>query len=323
MWSDGLDGQTLRIAGSSSRILKIVAGPGTGKTFSLMRRVARLIEEGADPRRILLCTFTRTAALDLERSLNALGTPNSEQVRAGTLHSLCFGILGSSAFFETTDRTPRPLMQFEQRFLVEDLTGAPVGGVRNVEKRLKAFDAAWARLQHEEPGWPVDELDRAFSNRLEAWLRFHNAILIGELVARTLTFVRANPLSLDVPVFEHVVIDEYQDLNKAEQELVSAFAANASLTIVGDEDQSIYSFKHAHPEGMSEFAIRHPGAVEEQLIECRRCPECIIRAANTLISNNPTRQNRVLVPLDGAAQGTIRLLQWPSSSMRRAASRRF
>lgn len=72
-------------------------------------------------------------------------------------------------------------------------------------------------------------------------------------------------------VFYHVIVDEFQDLNRAEQVLIDLFAEQASVTIIGDEDQSIYSFKHAHPDGIVTFADAHPhpGTHDETLDVCR------------------------------------------------------
>lgn len=83
----GLQGPHLNIAAFAGTPLRVVAGPGTGKTFALMRRVARLLEEGVQPNRILAVTFTRTAAADLVEKLAALGVPGANLVAAKTLHS--------------------------------------------------------------------------------------------------------------------------------------------------------------------------------------------------------------------------------------------
>ncbi|MEI6665431.1 MAG: ATP-dependent helicase [Chloroflexota bacterium] len=137
-------------------------------------------------------------------------------------------------------------------------------------------------------------------------------MLIEEIIPQTLAFVRSNPLSPDIPHFVKIIIDEYQDLNRAEQELFRALSRDGEVTAVGNEDQSIYSFKHAHPAGMSGFAELYPAVQEDTLIECRRCPTNVIFAANALIARNATRQNRVLVPLENAQPGTIHVVQWPS-----------
>ena len=75
-------------------------------------------------------------------------------------------------------------------------------------------------------------------------------MLIGELVPLTLRYLKDNPLSPVRPTYDHVVVDEYQDHNRAEQDLLDTLASRGSLTIVGDEDQSIYSFKHANRESL-------------------------------------------------------------------------
>lgn len=120
-WNTGLQGTHLNIAAYPGTPLRVVAGPGTGKTFALMRRVARLLEQGAQPNRILAVTFTRTAANDLVEKLAALGVPGADLVAAKTLHSLSFGLLSRNAVFHILGRTARPLMEYERNTLVCDL----------------------------------------------------------------------------------------------------------------------------------------------------------------------------------------------------------
>jgi superfamily I DNA/RNA helicase len=309
-WDDGLVGPARTIAELDHTPIRVLDGPGTGKTFALMRRVARLLQDGVIPSRILVCTFTRTAAQDLEGELARLGVDGVDQVRAGTLHSFCFGLLGRAEVLEATGRVPRPLLGFEERFLLEDLNGDSFGGIRDRERRLQAFNAAWARLQSDMPGWPEDPIDQAFHRDLVGWLRFHQAILIGELVPETLRYLRENPASPHRGVFEHVLVDEYQDLNRAEQVLLDLLAEVGHLIVIGDEDQSIYSFKFAHPEGIATFDGTHPDTHDEGLDECRRCPRLVVEMANTLIANNPGRTPRILTPWPENPDGEVLVLQW-------------
>jgi DNA helicase-2/ATP-dependent DNA helicase PcrA len=306
-WDHELVGPAYRVAASDASPLRVVAGPGTGKTFALMRRIARRLQEGADPPRILAVTFTRTAARDLANELSQLRAAGADRVSAGTLHSRCFSILSKADVLRMTGRAPRPLLAFEERFMLVDLQ-VQVGGLRNCRRFLQAFNAAWARLQSEEPGWPHTEEDRQFQRALLGWLQFHGAMLIGELVPETLRFLRDNP---EVPyrhAYDHVLADEYQDLNRAEQELIQLLAEDAQFTVVGDEDQSIYSFKHAHPDGIREFIAQ----ADEPLEECRRCPVTVIQLANSMIANNPDRANRHLRPAPGQPQGDVQIVQWSS-----------
>lgn len=311
-WDDGLTGVTLNIAREENSPLRVVAGPGTGKTFAIMRRVARLLQTGVCPSSIFLCSFTRTAATDLAKELQRLGSSGADEVRASTLHSYCFAILGQSDVLSITGRVPRPMLKIEERFLVEDLKSDIFGGVTDCQKRNIAFSADWARLQHEQPGWCSDPVDKAYHAALIAWLRFHRAMLIGELVPESLKYLRLNPASSHRVQFQHVLVDEYQDLNRAEQDFVGMLAEGAKYSVVGDDDQSIYSFKHAHPEGIIEFPRRYVGTHNEELSECRRCPTKVVEMANNLILHNRVRSNRRLQPRAGNPLGEVYLVQWLS-----------
>ncbi len=311
-WDDGLVGPALQVAGNRNSPLRVVAGPGTGKTFAIMRRVTRLLEEGVNPRRILVCTFTRTAANDLSREILSLGVRGATNIVAGTLHAFCFRFLAREDVFSDTGRFPRPLLEYETRFMLEDLKQQGLGGIRECKKRLDAFNAAWARLQSEEPGWPQDGNDRRFHQTLTDWLVFHRCMLVGELIPEAYNYLRYNPTCPERTTFDHVLVDEYQDLNKAEQTILDLLADNGAVTVVGDEDQSIYSFKHAHPEGISEFDQCHNHTCDEELLECRRCPQLVVDIANDLISHNISRSPRTLTYLDGNPQGEVHIVQWNS-----------
>ena len=107
-------------------------------------------------------------------------------------------------------------------------------------------------------------------------------------------------------------VDEYQDLNRAEQNLLDILAEIGSLFVIGDEDQSIYSFKFAHPEGIATFDKSHPGTRDMKLDECRRCPRSVVELANTLIGNNQGRTQRTLTPKSESPDGKVLVLQWNS-----------
>jgi hypothetical protein len=194
-WDQDLTGTARIIAATNENPLRVMAGPGTGKSFAMKRRVARLLETGQDPLRVLAVTFTRNAAASMVSDLHALGIADCDKVRVGTLHAFCFGLLSQQDVFQYLGRVPRPIvtfakagvLQFEGGAMLDDLVSAGAfGPKRDCTKRIRAFEAAWARLQSEAPGWPHDPVDRQFQSALISWLRFHRAILIGELV-RTLT----------------------------------------------------------------------------------------------------------------------------------------
>lgn len=117
-WDDGLEGVALAIAGSNDRILRVVAGPGTGKTFSLKHRLARVLEDGVNPNNILLVTFTRVAAQDLADAIDELEIEGAESIEKGTLHAFCNSILNLNQVNQLTNRVPRMLFEFEKKLLV-------------------------------------------------------------------------------------------------------------------------------------------------------------------------------------------------------------
>lgn len=309
-WDDALCGPAREIAETDESRLCVVAGPGTGKTFALMRRVARLLEQGVDPRRILLVTFTRVAAGDLARELLRLQIRGVDRVRKGTLHSFCFATLQQANVLRFIGRVPRPMLEFEERFLLEDVQGEGFGDYYERKRRLKALGAAWAREQDQEPGWPTDEVDRRFRWAVDDWLRFHHAILLDELVPLTLEYVRENPGCRERRQFDHVLVDEYQDLNRAEQTLIHLLGERGSVAVVGDEDQSIYqTLRFAHPEGISGYPQAHD-AYPVGLDECRRLPTRIVEIAGQLIRNNVRRTGRILTARPGNCEGNIEVVQW-------------
>ena len=297
-----------------------MAGPGTGKSFALKRRVARLLEQRVPPSRVLAVTFTRNAARLLVDDLRSLGVPGSDDVRVGTLHSFCFSILGRQAVLQAFGRVPRPIvtfnkascLQYEGAAMLADLRSVgPFGGMRDSTARVRAFEAAWARLESEQPGWPIDPIDRLFQEALSSWLRFHRAMLVGELVPEALRYLRNNPAADELTAFDHVLVDEYQDLNRAEQDLVDLIAQAGATAVVGDVDQSIYSFRYANPEGIANFAQRHPGTHDEVLDFCRRCPTTVVALADSLIRNNhPASPTPRLQPLAGNGPGAVAVVQW-------------
>ncbi|MBZ0305137.1 MAG: UvrD-helicase domain-containing protein, partial [Anaerolineae bacterium] len=291
--------------------LRIVAGPGTGKTTSLMRQIAQLLKQNTDPRRILVVTFTRTAAKDIEKALQSMNVSQVNQIRRGTLHSFCFSVLKQAHMFLQTGRIVRPLLTFEERFLLEDLwSNGDFGDIHQRRKRLKAFEAVWARQQDQEPGWSMNEVDRNFQTELYEWLRFHRAMLISEIIPETLNYLRNNPGCSELQQYHHILVDEYQDLNRAEQSLVRLLSTKGMLTVVGDEDQSIYEdFRYAHPESMydSGESYFYDG---DPLNTCYRCPTRIVEMANNLIRNNKNRMGRILKTYQQNSEGELHIVQW-------------
>ena len=117
------------------------------------------------------------------------GVEGCDLVRACTLHSLCFSILSKHEVFRVMERETRTLLEHEEDYLLSDLSVRLSQGVRVLREQLHAFTSAWARLLHEKPGWPHSEEDSRFDKEMVSWLRFHKAMLVGELIPLTIRYL--------------------------------------------------------------------------------------------------------------------------------------
>ena len=247
-WLEGIEGSTaLELIDSDAPVIRVVAGPGSGKTTCLRRRIQRLVQkDGIAPNTVFVGTFTRAIASELRE---ALGT----EVRVSTLHALAHDLLRK--YPVACQGMPlRFLLKYEEDALlydVEDYT-ASIGDIHGRREALRQLQASRSqRTQY---------ANARFAGAVRRWLQRHGAMLIGDVVHLCVVGLESE----DIPSggFDFVVIDEYQDLTAAEQELVRLVWSGAgALTVMGDNDQSIYSFRFNHPEGIADF---HPSVASMQ-----------------------------------------------------------
>jgi superfamily I DNA/RNA helicase len=311
-WNDDLDIGTpaFNLASTGSQTVRAVAGPGSGKSFAIKRRVARLLEEGIQPDQILAITFTRTAAQDLKREISSLGIAGADEVHSRTLHSHALKILMQADVLERTGRKPRMVIEHEIAPALRDIDRPEFEGVKEKKKLLDSYLAAWACLQTDTPGFVKDKAQELFENDFIGWLSEHEGILVGEVVPVAIDFLRNNPASHEIGKYKAILVDEYQDLNRSEQEFIRLIRGNADIVIVGDDDQSIYGFKFAHPEGIQEIDKLHGDFEDIPFNECRRCPKQVTLMASALISKNPNRTLGDLVPHAKNHDGIVEIIQW-------------
>jgi superfamily I DNA/RNA helicase len=320
-WNDNLPPWTpaFAIAASVHRRIRVLAGPGAGKSFAMKRRVARILEvENVPPQRALAVTFTRVAAEDLHRELASLGVSGANALNGRTLHSLAMTILMRQHVLAALGRVPRPLNEFELEPLLADLSN--LHGNKHERRRLmRAYGAGWARLQTQQPGFARTAAEQAFVNDLIDWLVLHEAMLIDEIIPHLFQYLNSNPGAPERTEFSHVLIDEYQDLNRAEQDVLRYLSDRSAVCIIGDDDQSIYSFKHAHPDGIRQWHTLH--ATDDHSIgECRRCPTTVVRMANALIARNADRiQGRAMVERVANGAGEVVIRQYATADAESAA----
>lgn len=294
--------------------IRCIAGPGTGKTYALKGKVKRIIEtDSSEAEKIFAVTYTRLAAGQLKNDLCNLNIENAEKIHASTLHSFAFKILQEERAIHESGRVPRVCFDSERQVLKQDLA-SEFGGTREVDDKIEAFCAMWARLQHEDAGWPSNEIDLKFNQKYIQWMKFHGGILVDELICLAVNYLRNNPVNDISNRFNYIIVDEYQDLNKADQILIELIGMNKNVTIVGDDDQSIYAFRYAHPEGIRNWLDAQPlPKIHFDLNICRRCDGKIISLANNLIANNPNRIGSSLTPEEGREDsGKVEMVQWPT-----------
>lgn len=309
-WDENLKEPHLSIAGSHAERIGVLAGPGTGKTsYGLMRRVARLLSEGVRGGRILLLSFTRTAAHDLTSKLAELDVEGAEAVKASTLHGYCFGLLQRESVLAVTRRTTRMLLPHEADLMLRDIEG-DFGDLKERRAKLEAFQAGWLRRVSDHPSGTALPEERLFETQVISWLKHHKAMLIGEVVPIAYNYLHNNPEAPDLDAFDHVIVDEYQDLNALEQHLLDLLVSrNGNLCVAGDDDQSIYGFRHANRTGILDYQSRDE--VEPHAISvCGRCPRIVLAMANALIGHAPNRQKPELVCRSPEDDGDVAIIQW-------------
>jgi len=318
-WQENLDPESAAYAFAinENETCRSLAGPGTGKTFGLMRKIAYLLEKKCvEPKKILIITFTRAGASDIKKELSALDVDGVDEIHASTLHSFCMGVLMQRDVINASNRQPRPLLEYETKPLFYDVNVDKRFGNRTIKScrdLLTDYESAWARLQVDEPGYTQTEDDVEFQNRLDRWMEFHQAMTIGEIIPFTLRFMRGNPAHPSFHRFEYILVDEYQDLNKAEQVVIDVIAKDVNFVVIGDDDQSIYSFKNAHPEGIREFSETHTPCKKIFMQECRRCPKSVVAVADSLIRNDAKYKDTdepVLIPFEPNGEGVVDVIQW-------------
>jgi DNA helicase II / ATP-dependent DNA helicase PcrA len=320
---DGLNPQQREAVLYRGQALLIVAGAGSGKTRVLTHRIAGLIESHeAWPSQILAITFTNKAAAEMRERVNVLLGGQSEYMWISTFHSACVRILrreaeafGYSKSFTIYDAgDTRALLKRLIKEQEADVLGFTVGNVGGKISKLKneLIDVeTYARQANTD-----DPKEATFLSLFRAYTRTLNAASafdFDDLISQTVYLFRAFPHIAELyrRRFRHVLVDEYQDTNHAQYSLIReltkpvAELQGASLTVVGDSDQSIYAFRGADIRNITEFERDFSDAKVVLLEQNYRSTQTILDAANAVISNNFDRVAKNLFTTDGAGEKII------------------
>ena len=293
----------------------VVAGAGSGKTRTLVYRVSRLLEDGADPASLMLLTFTNRAAREMKRRVEALAGADLVRMTAGTFHAVGARLLRPHAellgyrpnFSILDSEDAKDLLESatsdlgipvtERRFPKGDLLHAVVSFCVNTEQPLG--DVLAADYPHFLP--QADEI-RAVVKRYAERKVAANGMDYDDLLLNWRRLLVEHPevrraLALR---FRHVLVDEYQDVNRLQADLVDLLAAEApskNVMVVGDDAQSIYSFRGADFEALLTFPDRYPGARVFKLETNYRSTPEILRLADASIAHNTRRFEKTLHPV--------------------------
>ncbi len=283
----------------------IFAGAGSGKTRVLTHRIAYLLGEmRVDPDRILAVTFTNKAAGEMKSRLHEMVGTAARDVWVGTFHSMCVRILrrdgsriGIGSRFAIIDDT-------DQRQLVKEILDD-----LDYDERQLAPGACLAEISKAKNAliWPDAFAERATSfvaerianvySEYQRRLAESNSLDFDDLIVRTIDLLERDETTRAKyqGKFEYVLVDEYQDVNPAQYRLVALLAArHGNITVVGDDDQSIYSWRGSDYRMILRFEEDFPGAQIFTLEENYRSTQRILDAANAFVEHNKTRAAKKL-----------------------------
>lgn len=293
-----------------SRHARILAGPGTGKSTTMVALLDRLLEED-DSLRVRMMTFTRAATGELAAKVAAHA---DQAVHPSTIHSFAISVLlrnpGTAGF-------PEPLRiadSWEFKNVVRPTLARRAGvGVRMLDKLIQEMASNWESLT-DEPHPEISEADRT---RFRGGWNEHRRVL-GYTLLQELPYALRRALhdhdDLDGIDFDLLVVDEYQDLNACDLEVLQLLSERTGCAVIatGDDDQSIYSWRKAAPVGIRRFLEDYEDADDYPLSITLRCGKQIIEWANYVIQGDPERPaNRaVLEPLPDSPEGDVALLHF-------------
>jgi DNA helicase-2/ATP-dependent DNA helicase PcrA len=302
---EGLNERQIEAVSTLEGPVLVVAGAGSGKTRVLTRRIAYLLEQGVNPSEILAITFTNKAAREMvERVHHLVGVEAAKALWISTFHSACSRILRvhpelgrlRSGFTIYDADDARRLVERSIRALELDTKRFPARAVMAKISSAKA-DLITPREMALDAHGAYDRLVATVYEAYEAALIANNAVDFDNLVNSVVTGLRehAGVREYYQRRFRYLLVDEYQDTNRAQNELIGLLAEpENNIFVVGDSDQSIYGFRGADLGNIIGFANRLPTTRTIALEQNYRSTNAILELANTLITRNAVRHDKTL-----------------------------
>lgn len=284
----------------------VIAGAGSGKTKVLTHKIAYLLEEkDVKPWNILAITFTNKAANEMKERVENLVGEAAKDMWIGTFHSICVKILRrfidrigfehSFVIFDTSDQ--RTLikeclkdLQIDDKMFTDRIVQFEISNAKNDMKEPEEYEAISKGDYRKEK---IASVYRLYQKRLKE----NNAIDFDDIINYTIKIFKENEDVLDYYTnkFNYILVDEYQDTNKSQFTLIRLLAdAHGNITVVGDNDQGIYSFRGADISNILNFEKDFKGTKIIKLEQNYRCTQNILNAANSVIKNNEVKYKKKL-----------------------------
>lgn len=272
----------------------VFAGAGSGKTRTLTYRIANMIAHEINPKNILAITFTNKATNEMRSRLDSLVGDNASHLTISTFHSLCSRIL----------RREIKVLDYSNRFQIIDdddqlkiITEVLEAG--NYDKKTYSSRAIRSKLNYCKIKDLKSEIDieNKIFNDYELAMKEANLLDFNDLllkVRKIFTFF-PNILKRYREKFRYILVDEFQDTDKIQYDIIKLLAQEyKNIFVVGDDDQSIYSFRGAHYDNMENFKKDFPEYELIKLEQNYRSTQTILKASNNLITNNIHRESKIL-----------------------------
>lgn len=298
-----LNDEQLEVVKNGDGYALVLSGPGSGKTRTLTFRVAYLLEKGVDPESILLLTFTKKAANEMLSRIEGLIGSKTNRVLGGTFHHVGNYYLRKYGDRLGYDENYTILDQEDSKDLIKVVTQevdeeGDLPGAKTVQKLISLATNSNSSILE-----VADELrnDSAKEKLVEAEKRYQkrkkkkNLMDYDDLLTSWLKLLRNKKLKNKISSrFQYVLVDEYQDTNIIQDRLLEKLSSvHKNLMVVGDDSQSIYSFRAAEIKNILNFSDRYPAEVFKLETNYRSTPQ-ILNLANCIIKNNQSRLNKDL-----------------------------
>ena len=315
---DGLNPAQREAVETTRGPLLVLAGAGSGKTRVLTMRIAHMIaDEGVRPWQILAITFTNKAAAEMRERLAAILPEGTRGMWVCTFHAMCVRMLREDAeaigytnnFTIYDDDDSNRMVKSIMSDLRVDQKQFPVRAIRS--KISSAKNAMQSAAELESSQNPADRLAGRIYRTLDERLKRANAMDFDDLLIKALELLSKNPdvLAKYQDRFQHISVDEYQDTNHVQYAITNLLAAKyRNLMVVGDDDQSIYSWRGADIQNILDFEKDYPDAKTVRLEQNYRSTGHILNAANAVVAHNSRRKAKRLFT-DSGDGDRIKLFQ--------------